>query len=281
MASMEPRCEHHIRVETKQDSALELLAEASGLSRTRLKQVMQLGAVWLTRGQYTQRLRRAAKPLLAGDELHLYYDEKVLKQTPAPARLIADEGEYSVWFKPFGTLSQGSKWGDHCSIARWVEQQLQPQRPAFIVHRLDRAASGLILLAHGKRTAALLAELFQQRAVEKTYRVLVLGKFPGKPSPFPIESVLDERAAVSRVSRLRYDPESKQSLLDVSIETGRKHQIRRHLSGIGFPVVGDRLYGSAEQDRDLQLSACYLAFDCPISGKRQKFIAPEELLPTI
>jgi tRNA pseudouridine32 synthase/23S rRNA pseudouridine746 synthase len=240
---------------------------------------MQLGAVWLTRGQYTQRLRRASKPLLVGDEVHLYYDEKVLKQTPAPAQLIADEGQYSVWFKPFGMLSQGSKWGDHCSIARWVEQQLQPQRPAFIVHRLDRAASGLILIAHGKGSATQLAELFQQRAVEKRYRLLVAGKFPSKPSPYLIEKALDERAAISRVSRLQYAPETKQSLLEVSIETGRKHQIRRHLSAMGFPVVGDRLYGSQEQIQDLQLSACYLEFVCPLTGKKKKFMAPEALLP--
>ncbi len=280
MSSLEPRCERHIKVISEQASAVELLSEASGLSRNRLKQVMQLGAVWLTRGQYTQRLRRASKSLQVGDEIHLYYDEVVLQQTPLPAQLIADEGGYSVWFKPFGMLSQGSKWGDHCSIDRWVEQHLQPQRPAFIVHRLDRAASGLILIAHGKRVARQLAELFQQRAVEKTYRVLVVGKFPSKPNPFPIETALDERSAVSRVSRLKYDPESKYSLLDVSIETGRKHQIRRHLSGIGFPVVGDRLYGGAEQVRDLQLSARYLDFDCPISGMKKVFMAPEALLPT-
>lgn len=281
MSPQESRFERHIRVQAEQTSPVELLSAETGLTRTRLKQVMQLGAVWLTHGKYTQRIRRASKPLNIGDELHLYYDEKVLSLTPSSAELIADKGEYSVWFKPFGMLSQGSKWGDHCCIARWSEQHLEPQRPAFIVHRLDRAASGLILLAHGKRMTKLLADLFRQRAIEKRYRVLVYGKFPNKPSPYLIETALDGRLASSQATRLKFDPESKRSLLDVSIETGRKHQIRRHLSGIGFPVVGDRLYGTGEQVQDLQLSACYLGFICPLTGQKIEFTAPETLLPTL
>ncbi|MDJ0805816.1 MAG: pseudouridine synthase, partial [Gammaproteobacteria bacterium] len=177
MSQLQSHFERHLRVKADQVSAVDLLAAETGLSRTRLKQVMQLGAVWLTRGQQTHRLRRASKPLVAGDELHLYYAEKVLNQTPSPAQLIADELGYSVWFKPCGMFSQGSKWGDHCTITRWVEQTIQPQRSAFIVHRLDRAASGLILVAHGKRMANQLADLFRRRAIEKRYRVKVHGEF--------------------------------------------------------------------------------------------------------
>ncbi len=54
---------------------------------------------------------------------------------------------------PYGMLSQGSKWSDHCTIARFAQQHLTPERPVFIVHRLDRAATGLILIAHSKKTS--------------------------------------------------------------------------------------------------------------------------------
>lgn len=278
-SSYEPRFERHIRIDKTVDSAVETLANATDLSRTCIKQVMQQGAVWLTRNRHTQRLRRASRGLQAGDELHLYYDEKVLSQQPSPARLITDEGAYSVWFKPSGMLSQGSKWGDHCTIARWVELRLQ--RSVFLVHRLDRAASGLILIAHGKRPASQLAGLFRRREVEKQYRVVVQGKFPSKPNPYRIETELDGRQAVSSVQRLEFAPAANESLLEVTIETGRKHQIRRHLADLGFPLVGDRLYGRREEQRDLQLCAIRLGFICPITHQKRIYQAPEECLPKL
>ena len=68
----------------------------------------------------------------------------------------------SIWYKPYGIYCQGSKWGDHHTIHRMAEQQLQ--RPCFIVHRLDRATTGLVIVAHKKKIAAALAALFAQTA---------------------------------------------------------------------------------------------------------------------
>lgn len=248
------------------------LAEATGLSQQRIKQVMQKGAVWLTNKQGTRRLRRADKKLKRGDELHLYYDERVLSCVVAEARLIADEGAYSIWFKPYGMLSQGSKWGDHCTINRWVEQHLSPQRPAFIVHRLDRAASGLIIIAHQKKIASALAELFQKRQIKKCYRAVVEGGFEADEERLHINAAVDGCPASSWVRLIEVDSMNNRSLLEIEIETGRKHQIRRHLAGIGFPIVGDRLHGqSSEVDEDLQLTSYSLAFYCPLSGEMKHY----------
>jgi tRNA pseudouridine32 synthase/23S rRNA pseudouridine746 synthase len=248
---------------------------------------MQKGAVWLEEKKTgkPRRLRRASKVLAVGDELHLYYDADVLQAVPTPPQLIADQGEYSVWHKPYGLRSQGSKWGDHCTVQRWVEQNLTPQRPAFIVHRLDRAATGLILIAHKKGVATELSKLFAQREMEKRYQVIVHGRFPESAWPQKIDSDIDGRQARSFVSLLKYDAEKDCSLLEVRIDTGRKHQIRKHLSSIGFPVVGDRLYAGdgkaeekAEEETDLQLCAYSLKFVCPLTGEEMHFQLPQALM---
>lgn len=262
----ESRIESHLLVESPVDNAIVLLQKATGLSKQRIKLAMTQGAVWLTRGRNTRRLRRVKRALHEGDELHLYYDAGILAESPAEPTLIADVGGYSVWNKPYGVRSQGSKWGDHCTVARWSERHLQPERPAFTVHRLDRAANGLILVAHSKTVAAALSGLFKKRDVEKRYRATVIGDFSGHPDPLRVAQTIDDKAAVSEISLVRV--EGAQSIVDVRIETGRKHQIRRHLAGLGHPVVGDRLYGNGEKDGvDLQLTAYLLAFHCPVNDK--------------
>ena len=279
---MQPQ-EYHLTITpyNAANSPAELLAEASGLSRQQVKEAMQQGAVWLGSGGHTRRLRRHKTRLKPGDQLHLYYNPAVLEQQPPAAQLIADEGDYSVWCKPPGMLSQGSKWSDHTTITRWAELHLQPQRPALLVHRLDRAAGGLILIAHAKGMARKLAALFEARQIEKQYQVIVEGKFPGKPAQHRFEQPLDDKPALSIVQRLAFDPLAKRSLLQVDIETGRKHQIRRHLAMTGFPVVGDRLYGDADTQDDLQLTAVSLAFDHPVSGEARRYELAEELRPKL
>lgn len=273
--------ERHIIYDSNRGDAVEQLATDTGLSKQSIKQAMQKGAVWITRDDKTWHLRRASKLLQPGDTVHFYYDQQILATVPPPAFLVADEGAYSVWDKPYGMWSQGSKWGDHCTITRWVEQHLQPQRPAFLVHRLDRAASGLILVAHQKRTAAALSKLFHDRAIDKRYRVIVHGCFPTTPQQHTLDSNIDGKSAISHVTRLKYDPKRERSLLEVNIETGRKHQIRRHLAESGFPVVGDRLYGRDGDSDDLQLAAVYLAFKCPVSQLEKQFQLPKDRIPTL
>ena len=266
MKSPPERKEEHIVVESPAANAVDLLHDASGLSKGQLKAAMTKGAVWLTRGKNTQRLRRAKRKLRAGDELHLYYDPEVLAEIPAAPQLVADVGGYSVWNKPYGLRSQGSKWGDHCTITRWAERHLLPERPAFVVHRLDRAANGLILVAHSRSIAAALSSLFRDRKIEKRYRALVTGDFSAQPDPLRVETPVENRQAASEISFVRID--NGRSLVDVRIETGRKHQVRRHLAESGFPVIGDRLYGdAANDDVDLQLTAYFLAFQCPVAGE--------------
>ena len=276
--------ERHITLAEDALSPVETLVRETGLSRQRIKHAMTCGAVWLTHGTYVQRLRRAKKPLQPGDILHLYYSDAVLDATIDPPRLIADEGAYSVWYKPFGVRSQGSKWGDHCTVYRWAEQHLKPERPAFTLHRLDMAATGLMLVGHEKKATAAIAKLFQKRQIEKRYRAVVHGRLETSDSnsdaqPLAVETAIDGRDARTFVTVL--ETADDRSLLDVRIETGRKHQIRRHLAELGHPVVGDRLYGRDGDAEDLQLTACLLAFHCPIHKIDRTYRLSDTLVPTL
>jgi len=258
------------------------LSDATGLSKAQIKSAMNKGAVWTTRANNSQRLRRATRELTLGDELHLYYDTKVLAEVPPEPLLIKDVGGYSVWHKPRGMRSQGSKWGDHCTIMRWAEQHLKPERNSFTVHRLDLHTSGLILVAHSKTDAAALAKLFREREIEKIYRAIVKGDFSNKALPLRIEEPVNNKTAASEVSFRAVSADKRRSLLDIRIETGRKHQIRQHLAGLGYPIFGDQLYGSGDTDGvDMQLTAYRLAFVCPVQQQTVVYVLPDELLPIL
>lgn len=258
-----------------------LLANHTHLSQAKIKDAMQKGAVWLLRGKDNKRLRRASKPLKAGDELTLNYNAQLLDQdVPAP-ELIHDAKDYSVWFKPYGLNCQGSRWGDFASINRWVEINLpkilnSSERPVFIVHRLDRATTGLILLCHTKNAARLFSAMFQSGEMDKRYQAIVDGNFASMPQDYEVSHEVDNKAAQSVFTHVDY--KAGCSLLDIKLLTGRKHQIRQHLSTEKFPIVGDRLYGNITPDahaRDLQLQSVSLQFICPITQAEQRFTVDE------
>jgi len=285
--------ELHIDIESSKSTVVTEISKhcqlnQRSLSNSQIKQAINKGALWLSRGKSTLRLRKIKKQLSSLDKLHFYFDENVLAQTPDEAILIQDLHDYSIWYKPYGMLSQGSKWSDHCTIARWAETQLTPQRPAFIVHRLDRAASGLIIIAHSKKAAQGFSRLFEQHQLDKYYQVIVHGKLNSEDEQsdsFIIESDIDDKPAKSIVSYIGYHKKSDISLLQVKIETGRKHQIRKHVASIYYPVVGDRLHGDQAfnypDNLNLQLCAVSLAFDCPLSNERKSFDLPNELMPNL
>jgi len=226
------------------------------------------------------------------DQLHFYYNEQVLSTIVPEAKLIADLSDYSVWYKPYGMFSQGSKYSDHCTIARFVQQKLNPERAVFIVHRLDRAATGLILIAHSKKAARALSSMFEHRHIkgnddknllEKHYQIIIHGDHRQNVQPQIISTDVDDKSARSTFICLDYNKEKDQSLVEVKIDSGRKHQIRIHAASIGMPVVGDRLHGITNEHctKNLQLCAVSLRFTCPFSAnsiiKEQVFKLPDEL----
>jgi len=267
--------------------ALDLIAQHCSLSRAEIKMAISKGALWLTKAnqqgkaESTQRLRRIKKALTVNDQLHFYYDSQVLQQIPNQALLIADQQTYSIWYKPYGMLCQGSKWSDHCTINRWAEVHLS--RPAFIVHRLDRAATGLIIIAHSKSMAQAFSRMFEQHELQKCYQIIVHGDLREQAQPSIVTSEIDGKTAYSEFLLIDYCPERNQSLLAVNIKTGRKHQIRIHSSRLGFPIVGDRLYGQPDNESaiNLQLCAVSLTFNCPVTQVTQQVNLTGSLRPKL
>ena len=279
--------ELHITITTDNSTAISVLSEHCELSVTSIKQAINKGALWLTRRNKTQRFRRVKKALQLNDELHFYYNEAVLSQIPLSAKLISDNSDYSVWYKPYGMLSQGTKWSDHCSITRYVQQHLSPERPVYIVHRLDRAATGLIIVAHTKAAVKALTAMFEKRdsQLEKHYQIIVHGDHSAHAQPEIITAEIAGKKAQSQFNLLSYDKTNNLSLIAVKIASGRKHQIRLHAASVGLPVVGDRLHGDKTryypETLHLQLSAVSLSFCCPLSGEVKHYQLPCELMPNL
>lgn len=251
-------------------NACDILAAASGLSKQRIKDAMVKGAVWHApaRGA-ARRLRRATARVAAGDHLKLYYDPEVLQRVGAAPDLLMDCGRYSVWYKPPGLLTQGTYYGDHCALLRHAEQWARPRRGAWLVHRLDREAAGLVLVAHERSAAAALSASFQSREIEKIYAVEVSGAAGDRGLERQIQTPLDGDVALTVYNVVAYDAVRDVTCLKVQLITGRKHQIRRHLAAVGHPVVGDWRYGTG--GGALQLVATTLRFRCPLSGQARDF----------
>lgn len=160
------------------------------------------------------------------------------------------------------------------------------QRPG-IVHRLDKDTSGLLLVAKNDAAHQALQAQFKDRSVDKLYLALVDGRVsPPRgliDAPIGRDSRDRKKMAVAitgRPAQTEYrtlETLADMSLVEVRLLTGRTHQIRVHLASIGYPIVGDRLYGRRKTRHAIGrqfLHAWRLAFDLPASGERVTFTAP-------
>lgn len=211
----------------------------------------------------------------------LYEDEHILVVNK-PAGLVVHPaaGHWS------GTLVHGLLF--HCRDLSGISGE---ERPG-IVHRLDRDTSGVMVVAKNDLAHRRLVRQFASRSVQKTYLALVVG-VPGEmrgkiDKPIGRHQVNRKKMAVNPVTGREASTEwlvievfgGECSLLEVTPHTGRTHQIRVHLSSLGFPILGDPLYGkrgksvaTIEAPR-LCLHAKTLMFSHPATGERQVFTAP-------
>jgi 23S rRNA pseudouridine1911/1915/1917 synthase len=222
--------------------------------------------------------------LEGGEELELEVRDpgtrSVLQAEELPLRIAYEDEHILVVDKPAGIVvhpSPGHATGTmvHGLLGRTAGGE--DERPG-IVHRLDRDTSGLLVVARTEQAYERLQELVRNRELERRYKALVRGRprswrgrieAPiGRDRHDPTRQSLDTdtpREAVTHfeVERLL----ERHALLDVRLETGRTHQIRVHLAAIGLPVVGDPIYGVADEQLKRQfLHAWRLVFRHPVTG---------------
>ncbi|MBU0962077.1 MAG: RluA family pseudouridine synthase [Proteobacteria bacterium] len=264
-------------------SACQMLADASGLPKSRIKVAMSKGAVWLTReGAKERRIRKAKFMLNAGDRVQLFYDPKILALTPPEPHCLEETREYSVWFKPPWLFSQGTRYGDHCSLLHLAEKQMQHMK-FRLIHRLDREASGLILLAHSSNAARLLSQLFQENKIEKNYFAEVWGNPQLPEESQQLIGSLDGKKACTEILTAYPGESATSSILNIRLHSGRLHQIRRHLADWGHPILGDSKYGRSllkEKHSTLRLCAWRLSFLSPFDSKEHCYQIPADLSPS-
>ena len=160
-----------------------------------------------------------------------------------------------------------------------------------VVSRLDSFVTGVVVLARTSKAASRLSEQFRSRSVEKTYWAIVADPLPGLAATLEHQVYKNESRhrmqaadmtiaapADAKMARLSYrtlGTNGERTLIEVKLETGRKHQIRVQLEAIGCPIVGDRKYGSEVTFKQgVALHSQQLAIDHPTSKERMTFQAP-------
>ena len=207
-----------------------------------------------------------------GETIELYQPEKktALKKLILPLKVLFEDEHLAIIYKPAGILVSGNAF---VTIANALEQNLQksvqkdavPPQP---VHRLDYLTSGVLLVGKTSSAITRLSKLFENKKIQKTYHAVTIGNMEQTGIiNFPI----DEKVAQSEFEVLESVKSERFSMLNLVKlypKTGRKHQLRKHLSVIGNPILGDKDYGKEElilKGKGMYLHATTIAFEHPFT----------------
>jgi 23S rRNA pseudouridine955/2504/2580 synthase len=271
-----------------------LIRHLKGVPKTHVYRIIRSGEVRVNKGRASADTR-----IEMGDVVRLppvRISDKVAEKAarPAPGRefpLLLEDDALMAIDKPSGVAVHGGS-----GVSFGVIEQLRQARPLAklleLVHRLDRETSGILLVAKKRSALKHLQDQFRERETGKTYLALVQGSWPEKLKV--IDSALHKFLLPDGERRVKVtsneDPDGMRSitlvkvaerlvdctLLEVTIKTGRTHQIRVHLASQGHPIAGDDKYGDFEWNKVLQkqglkrmfLHAWRLQFSHPATGKR-------------
>jgi 23S rRNA pseudouridine1911/1915/1917 synthase len=287
-----------------------LARRVAGLSRGDARRLLELGGVFVDR----RRVKIASRRLRAGQEVEVsvggaFERSRAVAQQPSPEpRIVYHDEHVAVVEKPAGVVTAPTREGDRGSLVDLIERELLPGARVFLVHRLDRMTSGLLVVACSELASRVLSERLRTHDVEREYLAVVRGRLAGTGQV--LDAPIGGRRAVTHVLTTEALADEA-TLVRARLETGRTHQIRIHLAGIGHPVLGDRQYGAGKRRRlestgratseadsgsrlrvqspgptvleppRLALHAARLGFAHPTSGERLHFESswPDDLRP--
>ena len=281
-----------------------LIRQLKGVPKTHIYRIIRSGEVRRNKGRVGAQDRVQAGDVLRIPPIRTAERSQAQRPHPAPARdfpVVFEDDAFLAINKPAGVAVHGGS-----GVSFGVIEQLRQARPQArlleLVHRLDRETSGLLLIAKKRSALTTLQDQFRARETGKTYLALVRGEWPAKRKVLdqPLRKYLlpdgerrvratqaDDPDAMRAVSLVRVvkavaapagwlgGSAPSFTLLEVTIKTGRTHQIRVHLSHAGYPIVGDEKYGDFELNRQLHrlghsrmfLHAWRLRLIHPVSGE--------------
>ena len=231
------------------------------------------------------------QPLAPGSLVEVRWERKTPRETTAQRGLdiVFEDSDLIVINKPSGLLTVATdteKRNTAFSLLSDYVKLADPDNKIFVVHRLDRETSGLLLFAKNSTVKQQIQETWETMVNQRTYVGVVEGEVDkdegtivswlAETTAFRVYSQKNEQAGKKAVTHYRkIGGNSRYSLLQINLDTGRKHQIRVHMQDIGHPIVGDKKYGSSSNPiRRMALHAQVLAFTHPKTGQPCRFETP-------
>jgi 23S rRNA pseudouridine1911/1915/1917 synthase len=252
------------------------------LSRSSARVALDLGAVFVD----DRRVKVASRRVALGQHVVVHLGgafERAQKRVGRAAR-AADEAalpRYEVLYedehvvfvnKPAGLLSAPTPEGDSGNLQALLARRSTPKGEIFVVHRLDLQTSGVLVFAKTRAANQALSELFVVHDLTRRYDVFAQGT--AQQESFSVRESLSGKPAATHFRRIAQF--TSFCHLEATLETGRTHQIRRHLLGVGMPVLADPEYGERQlwHPRRLALHAKHLGLSHPVTHQPLAFDAP-------
>lgn len=244
--------------------------------RTRIKKLLQSGSVKVNDLAVTLHSFR----LNPGDTVEISSHKGTKTSTLLPFPVLYEDDTVIVVDKPAGysTSSIDGSADIVSAVSSVLREASRGKVRAYVVHRLDKEVSGVLLFAKSEKVMDTLKEKWKE--TEKHYYAFVEG-VPGKEEEtvrsWLVEDHKQKVHSTTKAENAKFSVTSykvikvvgENALLDVTTETGRKNQIRVHLSDIGCPIIGDRKYGASDKYiRRIRLHACSLSFPHPVKGNK-------------
>ncbi|HET9620468.1 MAG TPA: RluA family pseudouridine synthase [Kofleriaceae bacterium] len=245
----------------------------AGLSRRKARAVIDLGGVFVDRA----RVKVAGRPVRAGQMIEVHIGGAITRATTrslAPAGpplvpvIVHADDHVIVVDKPAGLVTAPTPESDRGDL---LDQLTTQFGEVYLVHRIDLPTSGLLVFARTRAANKQLGDAFARHDIDREYRAVAIGTAITQTVDRPIQG----KRAVTHFEVVA--PLAGATLVTARLETGRSHQIRLHLAGLGTPVAGDSQHGG-ERARTfvpraprLALHAAVLGFTHPATGERVRF----------